>query len=184
MTISISNPEKYYFEVTSDDSSLHKLSAEMPDLSEEILRSKAVILPSHGSTDSFYRGTLDFLDYLNENGLNTTVYATDEGYIELSLHGADHWIGRLLIQSFTIPLFIGLLTNYVYDELKALPDDNISINVVVEQDAGNSISVDFRGRVSDLSVALNEIRKLSVDKKEKGELKEGVNEKKQNPNSN
>ncbi|HDZ3730165.1 TPA: hypothetical protein RSW61_001761 [Vibrio harveyi] len=176
----MSSLENHYFQVKSESSSLEKLSLAKPELSEEIRNVKAVILPSHGSEDSFYRGTLDLLDYLNENGLSTTVYASDDEYIELSLHGADHWIGKLFINAVTIPLFVGLLTNYVYDELEAEPDDNISINVVVERESGNTISVDFRGKVDDLTLALNEINKLAVvdNKEDTNETNESLNEKK------
>ncbi|WP_038889215.1 hypothetical protein [Vibrio campbellii] len=176
----MSSLENYYFQVKNESSSLEKLSLAKPELAEEIKNAKAVILPSHGSKDSFYSSTLDLLDYLNENGLCTTVYASDDEYIELSLHGADHWIGKLFINEVTIPLFVGLLTNYVYDELKAEPDDNIAINVVVERGSDNSISVDFRGKVDDLTLALNEINKLGVadNKEEKKEANESLNEKK------
>ncbi|HBC3836423.1 hypothetical protein BTO19_23370 [Vibrio parahaemolyticus] len=174
----MSSLENYHFQVKSDSSSLEQLSLAKPGLSEEIRIAKAIILPSHGTEDSFYSGTLDLLDYLNENGLNTTIYASDDEYIELSLHGADHWIGKLFINAVTIPLFVGLLTNYVYGELQAKPDDNISINVVIEKDNGNSISVDFRGKVDDLTVAFNEIDKLSADKRDEQDANETVNEKK------
>ncbi len=161
MPMSVTDLGCHHLIVKNENTSLQKLSLALPELSDEILESKAIILPSHGTEDSFYSGTLDFLDYLNENGLKTAIYATDESYIELSLHGADHWLGKLLVNSTIVTILINLLSSYIYDELKAEQNDNIAINVVVEKKAGDSVSIDFRGTVEELGAALDEIKKFS-----------------------
>jgi hypothetical protein len=123
-----------------------------------------VILPSHGTEDKFYNSTLDTLDYLNENKVLTEVFATDDDYKVLGLHGADIWLGTFIIKNFIIPVFCGVIATYIYEKLKAQKGDKVSLKFIVEKKDGNTTSVSFDGKVEDLSKALDEVKKFSDEK--------------------
>ena len=120
-----------------------------------------VILPSHGHDDAYYAGTLDTLDFLNENGIDTDVYASDEEYKELGLHGAEIWLGTFIIQSIVVPIFCGVVSAYIYDKLKAKDDDDIALRFMVENKKGKTIAVEFNGKVENLDKALDAIKSFS-----------------------
>ncbi|MEE1982754.1 hypothetical protein [Shewanella xiamenensis] len=120
-----------------------------------------VILPSHGHDDLYYAGTLDTLDYLNDNEVNTDVYASDEEYKEIALHGADIWLGSFLISSVAVPIFCNVISSYIYDKLKAKKDDNIALKFMVENKEGKTTAVEFNGKVEHLSKAIDAVKGLS-----------------------
>jgi len=122
-----------------------------------------LIHPSHGHEDVYYAGTLDTLDFLNENGINTDVYASDDEYRELGLHGAEIWLGTFIIQSVIVPIFCGVASSYIYDKLKAKNDDNIALRFMVENIKGKTTAVEFKGKVENLDKALDAIKSFSED---------------------
>lgn len=132
---------------------------------EEILSSLqqagVIILPSHGTDDAFYGGTIETLDFLNDHDVPAEVYSTDEDYKEISLHGADFWLGTILVKYVFIPVFCGVISSYIYDKLRAKKDDNISLKFIVENKDGKTTSVSFDGTVDKLPAALEEVRKIS-----------------------
>jgi len=152
------------FEVTEDGPTFQKLTGQAhPALASEIQGKSILILPSHGTDDAFYAGSLDVLDYLNENQLNADLFSTDEEYKELSLHGADLWLGTFIFKSVVIPIFCGVISAYIYDKLKAEPDDKISLKFIVEKKDESSATVSYDGRVEDVEKALNAVKKFTDD---------------------
>ena len=153
---------KEYFIIEESELTFEKLVLDAPNaLSSELKEKGVVILPSHGHDDAFYTGTLDTLDFLNENQLNTDVYATDEDYKELSLHGADIWLGTFFIKNFVIPVFCSVIAAYVYDKIKAKQDDKISLRFMVEKKDGRTTAVQFDGKVKELNKALDAVKSFS-----------------------
>lgn len=129
-----------------------------------ILKEKnVVILPSHGHDDAFYAGTLDTLDFLNENGVNSDVYASDDEYKELSLHCAEIWLGTFIIQSIVVPIFCGVISSYIYEKLKANDDDYISFKFMIENKNGKTTAVEFNGKVVNLSKAIDAVKSLGYE---------------------
>lgn len=150
------------FEVIEDGPTFQELIEQAsPTLACEIQGKSVLLLPSHGSEDAFYAGSLDTLDYLNENGLEADLYSTDEEYKELSLHGADLWLGTFILQSIVIPVFCGVISSYIYDRLKAKPGDKISLRFIIEKKDKSSATVSFDGKVEDVEKALNAVKKFS-----------------------
>lgn len=151
--------------IQNNTTSIEELLAGAPqEILDLIFDASVVILPSHGSDDSFYVGTLDTLDYLKEHGLTTEVFATDDDYKELGLHGADIWLGTFVVKNFVIPIFCSLIAAYVYDKLKAKSDDNISVKFIVEDKEGKSTTVGFNGKADKLPSVLDEIKKFRDEK--------------------
>lgn len=130
------------------------------EVAELVTGKDVIILPSHGTSDAFYSGSLDILDYLKYHNINAEILASDEQYKELSLHGAEVWLGTFLIQNFVIPLFCSVVANYIYDSLKAKPSDKISLKFIVEKKNGGTASVSFDGKVEDLSKAIDAVKEF------------------------
>ncbi|QUM89533.1 hypothetical protein HWV03_12345 [Moritella sp. 36] len=144
------------FIVEDSEVSLKKLINDAPAELAAFLKDKSVvILPSHGHDDLYYTGTLDTLDFLNENGINAEIYATDDDYKELELRGADIWLGTFIIQIIVLPIFVNVVSSYIYDKIKAKSDDNISLKLMVENKDGKTSAVEFRGKVENLEKAID-----------------------------
>ena len=134
-----------------------------PELASELQGKNVLILPSHQTQDAFYAGSLDIVDYLNEGKLNADLYSTDEEYKELSLHGAEIWLGTFLIKDIVIPVFCGLISSYIYDKLKAKPDDKISLKFIVENKDKSSATISYDGKVEYVEKALSAVKKFVDD---------------------
>lgn len=154
--------KKEIFRVEESSLTFDKLVNEAASGISSYLKDKSVvILPSHGHDDVFYAGTLDTLDFLNKNGINTDVYASDEEYKELSLHGDDFWLGTFIIQYIVVPIFCNVISSYIYDKLKAKDDDNIALKFMVENREGKTTSVEFNGKVENLNKVIDAVKSLS-----------------------
>jgi hypothetical protein len=153
---------KENFEVSDGGIDFEQLVSNAPEEIAGTINEKAVvILPSHGTKDSFYSGSLDTLDYLNEKGINTDIYSNDEEYKELVLHGADIWLGTFFIKNFIIPIFCSVVAAYIFDKLKAKRTDMISLHFIVEKKDGSTSKVNFQGKVEDLDKALDAVKGFS-----------------------
>ena len=131
------------------------------EIVKELKNKGVIILPSHGHDDAYYAGTLDTLDYLNENEINADVYATDDDYKELGLHCADIWLGTFFVKNYVIPVFCSVVGAYIYDKLKANNNDKISLKFMVEKKDGSTAAVQFDGKVEELDKALDAVKSFS-----------------------
>ena len=154
---------KERFLVEDSDISLASLIGKKPEL--ELRDVEILILPSSEEKNAFYSGTLEILDYLHENSDSTKVeiFSTDDEYRELGLHSADFWIGTFWVSSVVVPLLVNLISNYIYDKLKAKDDDHVSLKVIVEGKKGKSKAISFDGNVENLNKALDAVSELSDD---------------------
>ncbi|MDF3918207.1 hypothetical protein P3W43_04950 [Salinicola salarius] len=152
------------FEVSSSGITFEQLAKDAPEeLANSINETGVFILPSHETKDSFYTGSLDTLDYLNDNGLKADIYTNDEDYKELGLHAADIWLGTFFVKNIVIPVFCGVIASYIYEKLKAKKDDKISVKFIVEKKDGKSSAVSFDGKVEEMEKALNAVKVFSND---------------------
>lgn len=150
------------FEISSSDIIFEQLVKDAPEeLSGNINDLGVIILPSHETNDSFYSGTLDTLDYLNDNGIKTDIYANDDDYKELALYAADIWLGTIFVKYIVIPIFCGVISSYIYDKLKAKKDDKISLKFIVEKKDGSTSTVSFDGKVDEVEKALDAVKEFS-----------------------
>jgi len=150
-----------HFEVKEESLTREELVRNAPQSLAEIIKEKSlIILPSHGTVDEFYAGSLDTLDYLNDNNVNTEIYSTDENYKELSLHGADFWLGTFFVSSIVLPILTNLMSSYIYDKLKAQKDDGVSLKLIIERKSGSTVSISFDGKVEKLDKVFTAIKEL------------------------
>ena len=153
---------KEKFQVEDNELTFENLVNEVEEeIADDIKESDVVILPSHGTKDAFYTGSLDILDYLNENKIKTYIYATDEKYKELGLHSDEIWLGTFFVKNIVIPIFCSVIASYIYEKLKAKSDDKVSLRFIIEKKNGNTASVSFDGKVDDLKKALDAAKEFS-----------------------
>ncbi|MEZ8358395.1 hypothetical protein AB6C56_21460, partial [Vibrio splendidus] len=137
-----------------------------PALSAELESRNVIILPSQGNDDEFYNGSLDTLDYLNNNSdvIEADIYSTDDNYKEIGLHAAEIWLGTIIIQYVVAPIFCSLIAAYIYDELKSKDDDDISLKFIVEKKDGSTKSVSYDGKVQNLQKAIDAVKEISDER--------------------
>lgn len=153
--------KKERFEVKEESLTRAELVRKASQPLAEIIKEKSlIILPSHGTEDEFYAGSLDTLDYLNDNNVDAEIYSTDEDYKELSLHGADFWLGTFFVSSIVLPILTNLMSSYIYDKLKARKDDGISLKLIIERESGSTVSISFDGKVEKLDKVFTAIKEL------------------------
>lgn len=100
----------------------------------------------------FAAGTDELLHYfkrLESNEILVEVCAEDEDYTELSLHSDLIRLGSFVVQNVVLPLFLNLLSNYVYDKVKSRPGESwIDVEVTAINRFGDSKAVKFKGPVT------------------------------------
>jgi hypothetical protein len=119
----------------------------------------------------FHQGTPRLFNFLKEGAVayNVEICVDDDQYLELALHGAAHRLGTIIVTYVAAPLLVGLLTNYVYDELRAKPQDTVEASIVVEDHDCRGFSFHFDGNASDfhlLADAVGELSKKCMDHQE------------------
>ncbi|MEK0160825.1 hypothetical protein WLQ65_17035 [Pseudoalteromonas piscicida] len=151
-----------HFEVESSDLRFENLLSDAPEeVADELHMKQVVILPSHGTNNAFYVGSLDTLDYLNGNGIKADIYSNDDDYRELGLHSADIWLGTLFVTNIVVPIFCNLIAGYLWDRLKAKEGDNLSVKFIVEKKSGDTVSISFDGKAEEFDKVLEAVKSFS-----------------------
>lgn len=148
--------EPEYFETFPSVVNSNELRAKFPGLIPE--NTQIILLPS--SLGLFYQGTLNVLDFIQENGVIAEVCSSDDDYKELAQYSKSHWIGTFLIGSITIPIMVNLLSGYIYDKLKSSSDDVVVFDVIIENNDSSSTTVRYRGKADKLPEVLQHIKDL------------------------
>ncbi|PHR85443.1 MAG: hypothetical protein COA59_00305 [Colwellia sp.] len=159
------------FSITDVDITFNNLSEIYGDLTVDLTNKNTLSLPVNGyfipdskeqNKNTFHTTIDDVYEYFSQSEeLAFDVYSDDEDINYLSLHSDSFWLGTFIISSVISPVFIGLLTNYIYDKLKAKKEDQISIEVIVDSGTKKSKSIRFRGKVEGLDKAIEAINKLN-----------------------
>lgn len=113
----------------------------------------------HQDTPSFYR-------YLSSRLLGQAtveICATDDEYLEISLHSATFRISRIVANYVIAPMLIGILTNYIYDELKAKPSDSVEVSLTIEDHECKSFNFSFSGEAKDFNLLADKVGQMSRD---------------------
>lgn len=109
------------------------------ELKDSVLTSEILFLPIENfrglSERAFPQGTSDLFRYIKEKARHlagTELCISECEYQELALYSKEIRLGHFLVTQLVAPVLIGLLTSYVYDNLKAEPDDKISVTIQIE----------------------------------------------------
>jgi len=135
---------------------------------EEINAAAALIVPEKNFREEvafvFHHDTTRLYRYLLENlggDLSLEICSNDDEYCEISLHSSSFRLSTLVISYLAAPLLVGLLTNYLYDELKAKPNDSVEATLIVEDHECRSFKFAFKGEAKDFVLLTNKVGELA-----------------------
>ena len=138
---------------------------------KELYEKDILILPDRNEkVCQYHEDVIDFLDYIDEQGeqLNYGCCSENEEYV--SLNDAEIWLGAFVITLVQNPVFINILSNYLYDKFLKFgknPNVKLSVNVVQTKDK-KSKTLKFDGDAKTLRDIAPEIIKGFNDAFEKG----------------
>lgn len=118
---------------------------------------KDVAFVFHQDTTILYR----YLSAQLAGSLSIEICSTDNEYLEISLHSSSFRLGKILVNIVVAPLLVGLLTNYLYDEMKAKPTDNVEVTLVVEDHECRSLQFSYKGEVKDFGNLADKVGELA-----------------------
>lgn len=113
----------------------------------------------------FHQDTPALLRYLAAElgDLKVEICATDEEYVEISLHSSSFRLSAIVVTYVVAPLAINLLSSYVYDELKAKPNDSVELTLIVEDHQCKSFKFSFNGEAKDLHIVADQVGQMARD---------------------
>lgn len=158
--------DKELFEIRDSDVSFDNLKGVFGSIEHDVSSVDILAIPVDSkyseSNRVFHNSIGDIYDYFVSESKDAKfdVYSDDGELEELMLHSDDWWLGSFLLTSVFIPGFVNLITNYIYDVIKAKNDDNISIEVIVDNGKKGSKAVNYRGKVGNLQKAIDALEKL------------------------
>jgi hypothetical protein len=100
------------------------------------------------SSETVPTGTIEFLKELKrELSSDTLAVATEpDAYMELSLHADEMRWPTFLVSSIALPVLLNLLANQIDRAISATPPPaTVEVKIVVENEHGKCISVDYKG---------------------------------------
>ncbi len=153
---------------------------DMLDLPEKLetsaIKANVLIVPSMIPTQpkAFVGGTLHLFAFLQSQlGEDVEICISNEGYEELKLNSRTVRLGRFIVKSIALPLFLGILSNYIYDRIREpqtvesgddLPEYQqpavISFTIAVEDSTGKKKEFQYEGPASDYKSIAEEIERL------------------------
>ncbi|PSW86367.1 hypothetical protein [Photobacterium damselae] len=135
-------------------------------LKETVENSSILFLPVknfRGKVDfAFPQGTLDLYNYLKKEieGTGTVeICIDDERYSEIALYSRKIRFGKIIVNVVFAPLIVGLLTNYMYDQLSVKGEDNVTIAISVESECQN-YEVHYDGTAEDFGTINESIKNI------------------------
>lgn len=136
----------------------------------EIAAASILIVPERDFRDGvkyvFFQDTIKLLNFLQtelSGQLTVEICANDEEYLEIALHSATFRISKIFTNVVVAPLVIGLLTNYIYDELKAKSTDAVELSIVIEDHDCKSLEFKYKGEAKDLNQLSDKVGQLARD---------------------
>jgi len=153
---------------------------DMLDLPEKletsVIAANVLIVPSMipAQPKAFVGGTLHLFAFLQSQlGEDVEICIRNEEYEELKLNSRIVRLGRFIVNSITLPLFLGILGTYIYDRIRVpqtveggdnLPEyqqpADISFTIAVEDSTGKKKEFQYEGPASDYKAIAGEIERL------------------------
>lgn len=143
------------------------------ELGTALNKCQILIIPELGFRDYdkplFPQGTADLLTYLRNHlpeDVVVDVCIGDNDFSELLLHDKFHRIGKFVIKSIVLSLFLTILGAYIYDQIsKNDEDSSISFTLTIEQEDGTGKRFSFEGEAREFKRIAEEIQKLWDEEK-------------------
>lgn len=145
------------------------------ELETSVIAANVLIVPSMIPTQpkAFVEGTLHLYAYLQSQlGEGVEICITEDEYEELELNSRTVRLGRFIVKSFVLPLFLGIIGNYIYDKIRepdTVRDDDkpeyqkpvdVTFTIAVEDSTGKKKEFQYEGPASDYKVIAEEIERL------------------------
>jgi hypothetical protein len=137
---------------------------------DQLVAADALIVPEkdfrEGVPFVFHQDTTILYKYLAEQlqgQIDIEICVSDDEYVEISLHSATFRISKIVMSYVAAPLIVGLLTNYLYDVLKAKPTDTVEVSLVVENHQCRGFRFDFKGEARDFHLLSDKVNELARD---------------------
>ena len=111
----------------------------------------------HQDTTTLYR----FLSRELAGRVSIEICSNDDEYLEISLHSASFRLSKIVVNYVAAPLLVGLLTNYLYDQMKAKPTDNVEATLIVEDHECRSFKFSYKGEAKDFGLLADQVGELS-----------------------
>lgn len=146
------------------------------DLKASVMAADVLIVPSMmaDSLKAFMVGTMDLYAIIKAQlGDRMEICIADDDYEEIELNSRTLRLGRFVVLSVALPLFLNIIGNYIYDritELKPVESDidvpeyqqpaTISFTIAVEDSMGKKKEFQYEGPAADYKEVAAEIEKL------------------------
>ena len=120
------------------------------DLRNRLKDADVLIIPEYwrGSENKgFYSGTQPFYEYVKEHNkdINIQFCIEEKDYSILQLQSATFWIGKFIVESVALPLFISMLGEYLYNQLFHNSDDEVDIEITEQNNDGSITTLKYHG---------------------------------------
>lgn len=120
----------------------------------------------------FHQDTPALYEYLRStlaDQMVVEICVNDEEYLEIALHSNFFRLSRIVVSYAVAPVVFGLLTNYIYDELKAKPGDNVELSLTIEDEQCKAFNFSFKGDAKDLILMADKVGQMARDCKQRAE---------------
>lgn len=111
---------------------------------------------------SFPDKTQEFFAYLREAGkVSVEICVDPEKFQVLSFHADEHRLPTVYIKAALLTVVLNLFSSWLYDELKAKPDDIANVKIIVESAPyKDCLSFEYRGSVAGVKDKMLDLAKL------------------------
>ena len=146
------------------------------ELKETVMDADVLIVPSliQNQPKAFMVGTMDLYAVLKaQMGDKMEICIADDDYEEIELNSRILRLGRFCVKQVALPLFLSVLSAYIYDRLKEpepvevtveLPEyqqpATVSFTIAVEDTLGKKKEFQYEGPAADYKQVAAEIEKL------------------------
>ncbi|NLE04327.1 MAG: hypothetical protein GX638_05920 [Crenarchaeota archaeon] len=115
----------------------------------------------------FPEHTKDVKRFLFCKGMKIDVPCKDDDFHEIELHDASILLGSFLLTSIVLPLFINLISSYIYDKVLSKDKDNeVKLNLHIKSQKGKVVKIKYKGPASKMNSTLKEVEKIANDDKQ------------------
>lgn len=143
-------------------------------LEQQLAAAGVLIVPLHefrpGVKYVFHQDTPALYEYLKSklaNQIIVEICASDDEYLEIALHSNFLRLSQIVLSYAVAPIVFGLLTNYIYDELKAKPGDTVELSLIIEDDQCKAFNFSFKGDAKDLTLMADKVGQMARDCKQR-----------------
>lgn len=140
------------------------------DLEQKLVAADVLIVPLHEFRPNvkyiFHQDTPALYEYLRSKlaaQMVVEICVNDEEYLEIALHSNFLRLSQIVVSYAVAPVVFGLLTNYIYDELKAKPMDTVELSLTVEDEQCKAFNFTFKGEAKNLTLMADKVGQMARD---------------------